>query len=89
MGKVKRTAFFLAAFVLACGSLYLLVRVGAGLQQAYPWEEMDWSGRGRTSIWDLMAASDVGRREIEVNGKKCNEYFAYKDGLPLKVVCSK
>jgi hypothetical protein len=65
------------------------MRIGASLMQGYSWQEMDWHQRGSTSIADFFAASDIGKREITQEGKKCVEYFSYKDGLPVKVVCSK
>jgi hypothetical protein len=36
---------------------------------------------------DFLAASDIGKREIEVGGKMCVEYYSYKDGLPVKTLC--
>jgi hypothetical protein len=48
---------------------------------------MDWQQRGITLISDFFAASDIGKREIRQNGKKYIEYYAYKDGLPVKMVC--
>lgn len=68
---------------------YLVIRIVASLMQGYSWQEMDWRQRGSTSIGDFFAASGIGKREINQEGKKCVEYFAYKDGLPVKVVCSK
>ena len=40
--------------------------------------------KGSTSISDFLAASDIGKRKIEKNGKKCLEYYSYKDGLTVK-----
>lgn len=48
---------------------------------------MDWDEDGLTSISEFFHSSDVGKREIEVDGKVCMEYFSYKDGLPIKQVC--
>lgn len=89
MGQVKRmTTLLLAAFgALIC--VYLVVRIVASLMQGYTWQEMDWRQRGSTSVGDFFAASDIGKRQITQDGKPCAEYFSYKDGLPVKVVCSK
>ena len=48
---------------------------------------MDWEKKGSTSISDFLAASEIGKRKIEKNGKKCFEYYSYKDGLTVKIVC--
>jgi hypothetical protein len=32
-------------------------------------------------------ASSFGKRIIVDHGRHCTEYFAYKDGVPLKLVC--
>lgn len=89
MGKMmKLTALItLIPAVLAVG--YLVFRVIGSLGQGYSWEEMDWAQKGSTSIGDFFAASDIGRREILLVERRCIEYFAYKDGLPVKVVCPK
>lgn len=87
MGKVKPMAVVLVATLLL-GGCYLVARISASAMQGYTWDEMDWGRRGRTSITDFLAASDIGKREIEKDGKKCIEYFSYKDGLPVKVACS-
>jgi hypothetical protein len=49
---------------------------------------MDWNQSGSTSITDFFAAADIGKRETMVDGKKCFEYYAYKDGLKVKVNCA-
>ncbi len=86
MGKV------IVIFLFAVGTLlaaYFVFRGISSWQQGYSWQEMDWQQRGRTSIADFFAASDIGKREIIQNGKQCIEYYAYKDGLPIKTTCSK
>lgn len=88
MGSLKRwvTTFILAILILAV--LYLGMRAVASLRQGYSWSEMDWDQKGKTTFIDFLRASDIGKREIEQDGKKCIEYYAYKDGLPVKIVCS-
>ena len=61
----------------------------ASWQQGYSWTEMDWNERGRTTIADFFAASDIGKREIQLNGVLCAEYYSYKDGLTIKLICPK
>lgn len=43
--------------------------------------------KGHTTFADFLAAGNVGKRDIIVEGMKCAEYFAYKDGLPVKTAC--
>lgn len=69
--------------------MYFMVRAANSLKQGYSWQEMDWKQNGSTSIGDFFAASDIGKREVVQDGQKCFEYYAYKDGLPVKTVCQK
>lgn len=70
-------------------AIYVPFRAIGSWQQGYSWDEMDWHQRGSTSISDFFAASDIGKREIIQNDRVCIEYYAYKDGLPVKTVCPK
>ncbi|WP_051091806.1 hypothetical protein [Methylosarcina fibrata] len=85
MGKVI-SYIFITTLVLAI--VYCVFRGIISWKQGYSWQEMDWRRRRSTSISDFFAASDIGKREVIKNGKKCIEYYAYKDGLPVKTVCS-
>ena len=67
--------------------LYFVARSVASVRQGYSWSEMDWEQKGSTSLSDFLAASDIGKREVVKDGKKCAEYYAYKDGLAVKTVC--
>jgi hypothetical protein len=49
--------------------------------------ELDLNGDGRVSFSEADYAASFGERVVEVKEQKCTEYFAYKDGLALKVVC--
>lgn len=49
--------------------------------------EADLNKNGILSPTEASHFSDYGERIIEKNGLKCTEYFALKDGLPLKTVC--
>lgn len=68
---------------------YFVLRGFFSWSQGYSWEEMDWQQRGSTSIEDFFAASDIGKRDVQVGVKKCIEYYSYKDGLRIKTVCLK
>jgi ABC-type antimicrobial peptide transport system permease subunit len=77
----------LAILVLLAG--YLALRSIGSLKKGYGWAEMDWNQDGRTSISEFLASSDIGRRAAHRDGQECVEYYAYKDGLPVKVVCAR
>ncbi|HEX20147.1 MAG TPA: hypothetical protein ENG78_04940 [Acidiferrobacteraceae bacterium] len=51
------------------------------------YEQLDLNRDGKVSFTEAEYASNYGMRIINQNGKECIEYYAYKDGLPLKVVC--
>jgi hypothetical protein len=51
--------------------------------------EMDINNDGKVEFFEADYASSYGEREVLKNDRKCLEYFAYKDGLPLRVVCQK
>jgi hypothetical protein len=86
MRRVLKTVLAVAALLVLA---YVSLRGVVSWRQGYSWEEMDWRQRGSTSITDFFAASDIGKRDVAVNGKECVEYYAYKDGLPVKTVCPK
>lgn len=71
--------------VLAVG--YFCFRGYVIWQKQFTWEEMDWDNNGDTSLNEFFQASDISVRKIEKNGKICKEFYAYKDGLPVKVIC--
>ena len=86
--QLKRPIF--ASLVATSARLvsYLGGRALASWRHGYSWQEMDWHQQGSTSISDFLAASDIGKRTLTGRDRKpCTEYYAYKDGLPVKVVC--
>ena len=88
MGKIamKKISVIIAA-VLLIFATYFAVRIFAGYNSGYQYEVMDWNQDGRISITEIIESGDVGSRTKLVDGVECVEYFAYKDGLPIKVVC--
>lgn len=88
MGKINRLLQVAAVVICVLVVAYFAFRGISSLNQGYSWEEMDWQQRGKTSLSDFFAASDIGKREIVKGNKKCIEYYAYKDGLPIKTVCT-
>ncbi len=57
-------------------------------KQDYLWSEMDWNKDGKTTIVEYFMSSDIGKRNTTVDGNECIEYYAYKDGLPVTLICS-
>lgn len=88
MGKIRPVMLALGV-ICAVVAIYFLLRAFGSYRQGYSWQEMDWDLDGSTSIAEFFAASDIGKRETIQDIKKCVEYFAYKDGLPVKTVCPK
>ena len=88
MGKIMKglLKFLLAALILVL-VIYLLLRGLNSFHHGYSWEEMDWNDDGKTAIVEFFEASDIGRREVLVDNKPCIEYFAYKDGLAVRIDC--
>lgn len=84
MGKIIMRASAVLTFWVV---VYCVFKGLASWRQGYSWSEMDWSQKGSTSIADFFAASDIGKREVRLNGILCIEYYSYKDGLPIKQVC--
>lgn len=64
---------------------YVAVNVGLGIMKRYPWSDMDWNENGMVGLTEVMRAKDIGMRMSEDD---CREYFAYKDGQPIKKVCT-
>ena len=48
---------------------------------------MDWNQDGKTSLREVVESTDIGARQVILNGTECVEYFFCKDGLPIKIVC--
>ena len=51
--------------------------------------EMDFDHDGKVSLSEVDYASSFGARLSTVGGQQCVEYFALKDGLPLKTKCKR
>jgi hypothetical protein len=67
--------------------LYLFARGAVSFKKGYSWIEMDWNQDGSTTIAEFFESSDIDTRSITKNGRECVEYFSFKDGLTVKVVC--
>lgn len=71
-------------------SLLLVLILGVCLyllSLPFSYEELDLNDNGLLSFEEIGYVTSYGEREVMHKGKKCIEYYALKDGLPLKVVC--
>lgn len=85
MGKMRKP---LSALVLL--ALVIVLAVAALIRQTgYSVSEMDWNSDGETSVAEMWRAIDVGRRPTVQDGVECQEYFRFKDGLPVRIDCPK
>ena len=66
---------------------YLGLRAAAAFQNGHAWSDMDWNQDGKVGIFEVVEGSDVGQREISIDGKRCIEFFRFKDGYPIRVEC--
>jgi hypothetical protein len=51
------------------------------------YDEADLNKDGAVSFSEAEYIASSGTREVMQDGRPCTEYFAYKDGLPLKIIC--
>ena len=79
----------LSGVVIGLGivSVLLLVTVIAFWFARVPFTDMDLNQDGWLGISEAMYFFDHGTRKVTIEGEVCTEYYALKDGLPLKVVC--
>lgn len=59
----------------------------SAFKTGYTLKEMDWNNSGMTSISEILFAGDVGKRKINIDTLDCVEFFDFKDGLPIKLIC--
>lgn len=64
-----------------------MILILGSLGRGYSWQEMDWNGDGHTSIGEFLETCDTFEREAIVQGQRCVEVVAMKDGLPLRTKC--
>jgi hypothetical protein len=87
VGWVKSIAIVVPLTLLVLIVLYFGARSIAVFEKGFSWREMDWNSDGVTSISEFFESSDIGKREVVVNGHNCIDYFAYKDGLTVRLDC--
>ena len=93
MGKVtnqrtpKKIVVLTITAICLIAVLYFIARSAVSYQKGFSWAEMDWNQDGSTSISEFFTSSDIDTRPIKKKGKDCVEYYYYKDGLTVKIVC--
>lgn len=83
----KRIFVLVLASLAAMLVIYIFLRGFSVFLHGYSWREMDWNSDGKTTIIEFFEASDIGRRDVVVDGNRCVEYFAFKDGLAVRIDC--
>lgn len=73
--------------VLAIPAFFFGMRVFPAWRAGYGWAEMDWDGKGRTTVLDFLKAAEIGKRPALVGEQSCLEYFRYQDGIVVKTTC--
>lgn len=53
----------------------------------FSWKEADINKDGFVSTTETDYYGNYGKKQYIESGKNCTEYFALKDGLPLKKDC--
>ena len=57
------------------------------LARGYGWRDMDCNSDGRTTLSEFFAAADIDKRSVQRGPDLCWEYYALKDGLPVRTDC--
>lgn len=73
--------------VLVIPAFFFSTRVFSSWRAGYGWAEMDWDGKGHTTLLDFLKAAEIGKRPVLVNDRSCVEYFLYRDGVTVKTRC--
>jgi hypothetical protein len=84
MRNAVRTTATVAGFLVVA---YWIIFGWMVYQSPLAYGAMDFNHDGEVSYSEAGYASSFGTRMFVDHGRHCTEYFAYKDGLPLKTVC--
>ena len=82
----KVISIFLGVLAIIFAWFYLMPYVLI-MFSPFSWAEVDMDKNGFVSPSEAGYYADYGERQYMENGKSCTEYYALKDGLPLKKVC--
>jgi hypothetical protein len=85
---VKLLGIVLIVIIIIIVGWFYVVPYRVLISGPFSWKEMDLNKDGFVSPMEADYFADYGIREYTENGIVCKEYFALKDGLPLKKVCT-
>lgn len=85
--KMKTSLLILICTPPVLVAIYFSFRIAVAFSHGYTISDMDWDSNGSTRIDEIIQGSDIGLRILQNDQEKCYEYFRYKDGLPIKIVC--
>jgi hypothetical protein len=85
---MRKTLVALVCLILVIPVAYVGFVAFGALEQGYRWSEMDWNSDGKTTPSEFLTAADIGKREAISAPKGCIEYYAYKDGMPVRIDCT-
>ena len=84
----RSAALFIAlASILGVAAYLYAPFLIAGAVVPVTFGEADLNHDGAVSFTEAEYIASSGRRTYSQRGKTCTEFFAYKDGLPLKTLC--
>ncbi len=72
---------------LVIPAFFLSMRAFSAWRAGYGWEEMDWDGKGHTTLVDFLKAAEIGKRPVLVGERSCVEYYRHQDGVIVKTAC--
>ncbi|WP_417542447.1 hypothetical protein [Methylophaga thalassica] len=84
---IKSIGNILKLLLLLPTGVIALVYIWSLFNSPLSFKEMDLNEDGWVSFSEADYTGNYGIRKVGINGKTCTEYFAYKDGLSIKVVC--
>jgi len=91
MGRPSSVILFAGKSAIIAGTVLVAIYWVAFAWMVYrapmSYRELDLNHDGQVRFGEVSYAASFGERAIQVNGRHCTEYFAHKDGLPLKIVC--
>lgn len=73
--------------ILIVPTFFFSMRILSAWRAGYAWAEMDWDGKGHTTLLDFLKAAEIGKRPALVGVESCVEYFRYPDGVVVKTAC--
>ncbi|PPD46461.1 MAG: hypothetical protein CTY15_00035 [Methylocystis sp.] len=73
--------------ILIVPAFFLSMRAFSAWRAGYGWAEMDWDGKGHTTLVDFLKSAEIGKRPVLVGERSCLEYYRHQDGVIVKTAC--